>query len=99
MHWIRLLCLLLLLLNGFLVWKLLAPDQGLESYQELRQRRDVLVTQIAATEEINLDLSREIRRLTTDHEYVASVIRVEMHYLRPNEVLYIPQNDTFRRLP
>lgn len=99
MSWIRLLCLLLFLLNGFLAWNLLAHDEGWKSYREMRDRRDVLLTEIAAVEMVNLDLSREIRRLTTDHEYVASVIRVEMHYLRPNEVLYIPQNDTFRRLP
>ncbi|PTN38040.1 septum formation initiator family protein [Desulfonatronum sp. SC1] len=99
MKWTKLLFFFLLLLNGFLAWKLLGQDLGWKSYVELRDRRDVLVEQIAAVDEVNLDLSREIRRLTTDHDYVASVIRVEMHYLRPDEILYIPQNDTFRRLP
>ena len=99
MKWTQLLFFFLLLLNGFLAWTLLIHDQGWKSYLELRDRRDTLVEQIAAVDEVNLDLSREIRRLTTDHDYVASVIRVEMHYLRPDEILYIPQNDTFRRLP
>ncbi len=99
MKWTRLLFFFLLVMNSFLTWKLLVHDQGWTSYLELRDRRDALVEQIAAVDEVNLDLSREIRRLTTDHDYVASVIRVEMHYLRPNEILYIPQNDTFRRLP
>lgn len=99
MKWTHVLCLLLLLLNVFLVWKLVAHDQGWKSYQDLHYRRDTLVAQIAAVEEVNLDLSQEIRRLRSDHDYVASVIRLEMHYLRPNEVLYIPQNDPFRRLP
>ena len=99
MKWTCLLVLFLLLLNVFLAWKLFGPDQGLKSYRELEQRRDALVSQLAAIEQVNLDLSREIRRLTTDLEYVSSVIRMEMHYLQPNEVLYIPQNETFRRLP
>lgn len=99
MKWTRLLFFFLLLINGILAWQLLVHGQGWKSYQELRERRDALVKQIAVVDEVNLDLSREIRRLTTDHEYVASVIRVEMHFLRPNEILYIPQNETFRRQP
>ncbi|SDB20929.1 Septum formation initiator [Desulfonatronum thiosulfatophilum] len=99
MSWIRILFTFLLLLNIVLSWKLFGHDDGWKSYLELQHRRDSIVQQISAIEEINLDLSREIRRLITDHEYVASVIRMEMHYLQPNEVLYIPQNDTFRRLP
>ncbi|GAB6060889.1 FtsB family cell division protein [Desulfonatronum parangueonense] len=99
MSWIRILFTLLLLLNIVLAWKLFGHEDGWKSYLELQQRRDSIAQQISTIEEINLDLSREIRRLTTDHEYVASVIRLEMHYLQPNEVLYIPQKDMFRRLP
>ena len=99
MSWIRILFTFLLLLNIALAWKLFGHDDGWKSYLDLQHRRDAIITQISAIEETNLDLSREIRRLTTDHDYLASVIRLEMHFLRPNEVLYIPQKDTFRRLP
>ncbi len=99
MSWIRILFTILLLLNIFLGWRIIGHDEGWKSYRDLQQRRDLLLRNINEIEEVNLNLSREIRRLTTDHDYVASVIRVEMHYLQPNEVLYIPQNDTFRRLP
>jgi cell division protein FtsB len=99
MKWIRLFFTFLLLLNFFLGWRLFAHEEGLRSYKDLQSRRNALLQQIATIEEVNLDLSHEIRRLTTDHEYVESVIRVEMHYLHPNEVLYIPQHDPFRRTP
>lgn len=99
MTWMRIFFTLLLMLNIFLCWRLFGHDDGWRSYQDLQSRRNALLQQIAEVEEKNVDLSREIRRLRNDHEYVASVIRVEMHYLRPNEVLYIPQSDTFRRLP
>jgi cell division protein FtsB len=99
MSWNRILLIFLLLLNVFLGWRLFFHEEGWKSYKDLQSRRDALLHHIATIEEVNLELSREIRRLTTDHEYVESVVRVEMHYLRPNEVLYIPQSDAFRRMP
>lgn len=96
---IRVLCIFFLILSVFLGWRLVGHQDGWSSYLDLRQHRDVLLHQISTIEEKNIELSREIRKLTSDHKYLESVIRVEMHYLRPNEVLYIPQNDAFRRSP
>lgn len=95
----RLLSVFFLILAFFLGWRLIGHEEGWSSYQDLRQRRDALVMQLTEIEQKNIELSREIRRLTSDREYLESVIRVEMHYLRPDEVLYIPQNDVFRRSP
>lgn len=99
MKWLRLLFTLLLLLNFFLGWRLFLHPKGWASYMELQERRDSLLQRIALVEEQNMDLSQEIRRLTSDQEYLESVIRVEMHYLRPNEILYIPPTDVFRSTP
>lgn len=96
---LRMLCVCFLLLAVFLTWRLLGHADGRPSYTELRERRDALIHQLAAVEEKNIHLSREIRRLTSDREYLESIIRVEMHYLRPDEVLYIPQTDVFRGTP
>jgi cell division protein FtsB len=95
----RLLCVFFLLLSFFLGWRLVGHEDGWSSYQDLSQRRDALAMQLAEIEQKNIKLSSEIRRLTSDREYLESIIRVEMHYLRPDEVLYIPQNEIFRRAP
>jgi len=95
----RLLSVFFLILAFFLGWRLIGHEDGWSSYQDLRQRRDALAMQLTQIEQRNIELSEEIRRLTSDREYLESVIRVEMHFLRPDEVLYIPQNDVFRRSP
>lgn len=99
MTFTRILCCFFLILSLFLGWRLFIHEEGWTSYKDLQQRRDTLAHQLATTEEKNIELSREIRRLTSDREYLESVIRVEMHYLRPDEVLYIPQNHALRRSP
>lgn len=99
MIFMRLLCICFLLLAMFLTWRLIGHADGWSSYTELRQRRDALTQELSAVEEKNIFLSREIRRLTSDRDFLESVIRVEMHYLRPDEILYIPQTEAFRGTP
>ncbi|HDQ41786.1 MAG TPA: septum formation initiator family protein [Desulfonatronum sp.] len=99
MNILKFLCVFFLILSFFLGWRLIGHQDGLTSYLNLRDRRDVLLGHLSAIEAQNINLSKEIRRLTSDREYLESVIRVEMHYLRPDEVLYIPRNDSFRRSP
>jgi cell division protein FtsB len=99
MNVLRFLCIIFLILSIFLGWRIFGHQDGWASYMDLRQRRNALQEQLAAIEQKNLNMSKEIRRLTSDREYLESVIRVEMHYLRPDEVLYVPQNDAFRRSP
>lgn len=99
MNILRLLCLFFLISCLFLGWRIMGHEDGWRSYRDLLQRRDALLEQIAQVEEKNLKYSREIRRLTSDRQYLESVIRLEMHYLRPDEVLYIPHNDALRSWP
>lgn len=95
----RILCAFLLVLSLVLLWRLFGHEHGWASYQDMQERRDALAQQISAVEEKNIELSKEIRKLTSDREYLESVIRLEMHSLKPGEVLYIPHNDTFGRSP
>ena len=37
----------------------------------------------------NIKLSRDIRRLKSDKEYLADIIRKKMHYSKKNEIVYI----------
>lgn len=99
MNILRLLCLIFMISCLFLGWRIVGHQDGWASYQDLRQRRDALMQHISKVEENNIELSREIRRLTSDREYLECVIRLEMHYLRPDEVLYIPHNEAFRSSP
>lgn len=79
----------LLVLNVFLGYRLVAGDTGLLAYLELRDRYRRMQASLAAADDRSRDLSREIRLLTADREYLESRIRVRMNYVGEGETLYL----------
>jgi len=79
----------LLLLNAFLVFQLVWGSNGLLRYFELKAMRGRLQTQVEQVRQENVRLSREIRLLKNSPEYIGKVIRSEMHYVQPGEIVYL----------
>jgi cell division protein FtsB len=79
----------LLLLNAFLVFQLVWGSNGLLRYFELKAMRGRLQTQVEQVRQENVRLSREIRLLKNSPEYIEKVIRSEMHYVQPGEIVYL----------
>ncbi|SOB57817.1 Septum formation initiator [Pseudodesulfovibrio profundus] len=84
---------LLLIINMFLLVRLIWSDQGVFAYLELKGRYEVLQARLNAVDEESLDLSQEIRRLKSDKAYQEKVVRERMNFVRQDEILYIfPDN-------
>ncbi|WP_243546598.1 FtsB family cell division protein [Pseudodesulfovibrio tunisiensis] len=79
----------LVLLNLFLVVRLMWTDQGVFAYLELKNRYEVLHQRLENVDAGNMDLSLEIRRLKTDRAYQEKVIRERMNFIKKDEILYI----------
>ncbi|GAB7080711.1 FtsB family cell division protein [Megalodesulfovibrio paquesii] len=89
MPWNRLLGVALVAVNLVLGYSLFAGEHGLFSYLELRGRQAELAQRKAAIDEKSLALSNEIRLLKEDRVYIEKIIRQQLNYIRPNEVLYL----------
>lgn len=72
-------------LFGKMVW---GPG-GIVEYQELKGQYSALQRQIADLDAENMALSRDIRLLQSDDQYVEKMVRQRLRYLRDNEVVYI----------
>ncbi|MFP4070663.1 MAG: FtsB family cell division protein [Desulfovibrionales bacterium] len=84
---------LLLLLNLFLGYQAIWSPTGYMSYLELRKSYEEVQRRLDTVDEENRVLSREIRTLRNDRDYLEKVIRTQMHLLKENEVLYLfPSN-------
>ena len=62
---------------------------GLLEYRELKRQYADMERRIADLDAGNMAISREIRLLQADNQYVEKVIRQRLHYVRDNEVLYL----------
>lgn len=90
---IRILIILLLLLNAFMIHKLFWTPSGLfhlteikQSYQDLEKMNQKLISE-------NKELSRQIMALRNDEDYILEAIRREMRYVHDNEIIYFfPEN-------
>ena len=80
---------LLLVINLFLLGRLIWSDQGIFAYLELKHRYDVLQQKIEDVDSRSLDLSQEIRRLKSDKGYQEKVVRERMNFVKKDELLYI----------
>jgi len=80
---------LLIVVNLLLAYHLLLGGQGLFAYLDLRDRQRDFAERIEAERERGERLSREIRWLDSDVEYQNGVIRTQLNYVKPQEVLYI----------
>ncbi|MCK9239244.1 septum formation initiator family protein [Desulfocurvus sp.] len=79
----------LLVLNAVLGYRLIAGETGMFAYLELRERHEEMEGRLRHAEERSRDLSREIRLLKTDRDYLESRIRVRMNYVGQGETLYL----------
>lgn len=84
---------LLLLINLFLLFRLIWSDQGVFAYLELKTRYDALQAKIDSVDSESLDLSREIRRLKSDKAYQEKIVRERMNFVKKDELLYIFPDD------
>lgn len=84
---------LLILLLGVcdiaLLGKMVWGPGGVIEYRELKQRYADLKEQIAQLDMGNKALSRDIRLLQSDNQYVEKMIRQKLRYLRDNEIVYL----------
>lgn len=79
----------LLILNLFLCYRLVAGGTGVFAYLDLRDRYRQMEARLAEADAKSRDLSREIRLLKTDREYLESRIRMRMNYVGDKETLYL----------
>ena len=89
MFWRTFILVILGLLNVVLFVRMVWGPTGLIEYRELKHQYAELEKQIAGLDTENLSLSREIRLLQSDSQYMEKVIRQRLHFVRDNEVLYL----------
>nr|WP_321256990.1 septum formation initiator family protein [uncultured Pseudodesulfovibrio sp.] len=80
---------LLLIINLFLLGRLIWSDQGIFAYLELKGRYDSLQQKLDDVDSKSLDLSQEIRKLKSDKGYQEKVVRERMNFVKKDELLYI----------
>lgn len=89
MFWRVFILVVLALVNVVLFSRMVWGPTGLVEYHQLKRQHADLEKQIVALDAENLALSREIRLLQSDNQYVEKMIRQRLHYVRENEVLYL----------
>lgn len=89
MFWRSFILVVLGLVSVVLFSRMVWGPTGLIEYRELKKQYSDLEKQIAGLDAENMTLSREIRLLQSDNQYVEKVIRQRLHYVRDNEVLYL----------
>ncbi|NDV19745.1 septum formation initiator family protein [Pseudodesulfovibrio sp. JC047] len=80
---------LLLVINLFLLVRLIWSNQGVFAYLELKGRYTSLQQKIDDVDRKSLDLSQEIRKLKSDKGYQEKVVREQMNFVKKDELLYI----------
>lgn len=77
------------LVNVAMFYRMVWGPTGLREYRDLKRQYSELQERIADLDAGNLALSREIRLLQSNGQYVEKIIRQRLHYVRDNEVLYL----------
>ena len=80
---------ILLLVNIFLVYRIIWSDSGIITYLKVRDEYSKLYEENEKIKLENIKLSNDIRKLKDDKEYLADIIRREMHYVKKNEIVYM----------
>lgn len=84
----------LVILNLYLLLTLVWGGRGMFEYLEQKGRRQELGEQLETLEGRSLELSREIRELTSNPDYQRQMVRERMNYVGEKEILYVfPQDD------
>ncbi|WP_353617327.1 FtsB family cell division protein [Desulfovulcanus ferrireducens] len=81
--------LLFLLVNIFLICRIIWSDSGIIAYLKVKDTYTKLYEENEKIKNENVKLSNDIRMLKSDTEYLADVIRKEMHYVKKKELIYI----------
>lgn len=89
MFWRVLILTVLALANVTLFCSMVWGPTGLVEYYDLKQRHSDLEKEMSGLDAENLSLSREIRLLQSDGQYVEKMIRQRLRYVRDNEILYL----------
>ena len=87
--WRTVILVVLALINLVLFGRMVWGPTGLLEYHELKRQYADMERRIADLDAGNMAISREIRLLQADNQYVEKVIRQRLHYVRDNEVLYL----------
>ncbi len=85
----RIFFLLLVILNIYLIYQCIWAENGYLEYVKLREFKDELQGQIQRVKQENLQLSKSIRLIKNNSDYLEMVIRKEMGYVQPDEILYV----------
>lgn len=89
MTWLRFFLGCLLALNLLLAYRLLFTNQGYFAYRELTTHYEDVAGRIEELKQENVRLSREIRLLKDDREYIEKMIREQMQFVKDGEILYV----------
>ena len=87
--WKPLILVVALVVNATLLFRLFWGSQSIVSYRELVAQYTDLMQEIEDYDAVNAALSREIRLLQSDENYVEKMIRQRLNFVRENEILYL----------
>lgn len=80
------------ILNLILFYNLLWSAKGLFNFLELRTHHAKLEAIQETVDARCLELSQEIRWLTSDRAFAEKMVRSRLNYLKSNEILYVFPN-------
>ena len=89
MFWRVAILLILGIFNLALFSRMIWGPTGLMEYRDLKRQHVALLSEISELDAQNRTLSRNIRLVQSDSQYVEKMIRQRLHYMRDNEVLYL----------
>ncbi len=89
MFWKVAVLLILGIINIALMSKMIWGPTGLMEFKNLKAQYASLQEQIKNLDAENMALSRDIRLIQSDPQYVEKIVRQKLHYLRDNEIVYI----------
>ena len=89
MFWRVSILLILGIFNLALFGRMIWGPTGLVEYRDLKQQHAALLAETSSLDAQNRALSKDIRLLQSDGQYVEKMIRQRLHYMRDNEVLYL----------
>ena len=87
--WKSVILILAVIVNVTLIFRLFWGPQSIISYRELAAQYAGLTQEIERYDAVNAALSREIRLLQSDENYVEKMIRQRLNFVRSNEILYL----------
>ncbi len=93
----RVLLLVLIGVNGFLLYQILGPGKALQQYREISRTRSELHSELEEVKAENLRLSQRIRLFKNSTLYRGKEVRTKMGFVEQGEILYIPLDEEKER--